>query len=310
MKKYFLLSAFLLLGAGCQKPLASTLTQDLPTEIPKESDAIYCGVNGLTRDQVTQKERIYCIQGQDATFEKNSPQDYSFTFIDDLGQRTKNFEIVHEKLMHVIGIRQDLEQFQHVHPEFDPETGIFTLKNFTFATDGLYRLYFDFTPKAVTGEAKKFVVFEERKVGETKIEEVPPLLITPSPQNVDKFVVSLKNLEKKEVFVSGKETKLTFHVDGKDNAPIEHVDNYLGAKGHLVILKEGTLDYLHVHPEEKKLSAMYNDIPFFVTFPEPGKYKMFLEFKHGEKVYHVAYVVEVKKGAGDPLNNHAKQQMH
>lgn len=301
MKKYIpLFLPLLLLGAGCQKSILTSLTQNMPIEIPKESDKIYCGMSGLTRDQVIQKERIYCLQPQNASFAENEPLDYSFTFIDDLGQRPKNFKVIHEKTMHVIVIREDLQEFQHLHPEFDAETGIFTLKNLTFLTKGFYRIYFDFTPRAETGESKKFVLFKDLNVGDAKVTKVPSLIVSKSLQTVDKFVVSLKNLEHKETFTSGKETKLTFHIDGKNNAPIEHVDNYLGAKGHLVILKEGTREYLHVHPEEKKLSSTYNDIPFFVTFSEAGKYKMFLEFKHGGKVYHLPYVVEVEKGQETP----------
>ena len=45
---------------------------------------------------------------------------------------------------------------------------------------------------------------------------------------------------------AGEEAELGFRVtrDGKEVA----VDDYLGAKGHLVALREGDMAYLHVHP--------------------------------------------------------------
>lgn len=194
--------------------------------------------------------------------------------------------------MHVIVLRQDMNGFQHVHPEFNSENGYFTLKDLTLPTDGSYILYFDFTPK----NGEPIVLFEGIAVGDSSKNSKPNLTLSQSPQIVDKFSVQLGNLEEKKIFKSGEETKVTFHINGKENQPIEHVENYLGAKGHLVIIKEGSLDYIHAHPEEKKIVAAYNDIPFNVHFPVPGKYKLFLQFQYWGKVYTTEYVVEVVPG--------------
>lgn len=297
------LSLMLLLGAGCQTtPPSSNLSQNSPT--PESNSTVFCSPEGeLVRTQTIQSHRSYCLQTQKTEPELNQPMDYSFSVIDDRGKKLTDLKVVHEKLIHVIVVRTDLNQFQHVHPEFNSENGIFTIKNLTFQNTGAYRLYFDFTPSEEG--ATKVTLTENIQVGDSTNNPKLNLVLTPSPQTVDKFVVRLKNLDNKQTFKSGQETKVTFHIDGKNNAPIEHVENYLGAKGHLVILKEGTLEYLHVHPEEKKLTSIYNDIPFFVTFPEAGKYKLFLEFKHWGKVYHVPYVVEVQHGNGPtPIPSH------
>ena len=61
---------------------------------------------------------------------------------------------------------------------------------------------------------------------------------------------------------------------------------YLGARGHLVALREGDLAFLHVHPAE--------GLGFMATFPSAGRYRLFLQFKHDGRVQTVAFTQEVK----------------
>ena len=60
---------------------------------------------------------------------------------------------------------------------------------------------------------------------------------------------------------AGTESELAFDVT-RDGEPVA-VEDYLGAKGHLVALREGDLAYLHVHPDEDRLR-------FMAEFPTPG----------------------------------------
>jgi hypothetical protein len=61
---------------------------------------------------------------------------------------------------------------------------------------------------------------------------------------------------------------------------------YLGAAGHLVIICEGTLEYLHVDPHERELA-------FDADFPQPGAYVMFLEYKRDGEVRRDRFAVTV-----------------
>ncbi len=121
-----------------------------------------------------------------------------------------------------------------------------------------------------------------------------PLPISSSPKNVDKFVVHLKNIEGSDVLRSGKQTKLTFHIDGKNNAPIEHVDRYGNGWGKLTFQKSESDLMTEAQPEEIKLTKIYNDISFFVNFPTPGIYILNLEFKHAQKIFTTAFTVSVQ----------------
>ena len=66
------------------------------------------------------------------------------------------------------------------------------------------------------------------------------------------------------------EKELGFTVT-RDGSPVA-IQPYLGAKGHLVALREGDLAFLHVHPDANRLR-------FEATFPTAGRYRLFLQFK-------------------------------
>ena len=69
------------------------------------------------------------------------------------------------------------------------------------------------------------------------------------------------------------------------------MDDYLGAKGHLVALREGDLAYLHTHPAEGEGHAQGDGgaIGFETEFPSEGRYRLFLQFKHDGEVHTAAF---------------------
>ena len=67
------------------------------------------------------------------------------------------------------------------------------------------------------------------------------------------------------------------------------IEDYLGAKGHLVALRQGDLAFLHVHPDE-------NSLKFMATFPTAGNYRLFLQFKTEDgRVHTAAFTQEVQR---------------
>jgi hypothetical protein len=80
------------------------------------------------------------------------------------------------------------------------------------------------------------------------------------------------------------ESQLEFAVTPNDR-PVQ-LQDYLGAKGHLVALRQGDLAYLHVHPDADSLK-------FTATFPTAGAYRLFLQFKVDGAVHTAAFTQEV-----------------
>ena len=79
----------------------------------------------------------------------------------------------------------------------------------------------------------------------------------------------------------GEEAELRFTVT-EDGVPVR-TEPYLGAGGHLVALRDGDLAFLHVHPTDDENAR------FAATFPTAGRYRLFLQFQHEDRVHTVAF---------------------
>ena len=83
---------------------------------------------------------------------------------------------------------------------------------------------------------------------------------------------------------------------------------YLGAAGHLVVIREGDLGYLHVHP----LDGEAGPVRFAAEFPTPGTYRLFFDFSSGGTVRTASFTVDVARSVAmttDPSmpNDHEGQ---
>ena len=85
---------------------------------------------------------------------------------------------------------------------------------------------------------------------------------------------------------AGAESELAFTVTrgGRRVA----VEPYLGARGHLVALRQGDLAFLHVHPDEDRPT-------FMATFPTAGTYRLFLQFRTEGRVHTAAFTQQVAR---------------
>ena len=68
------------------------------------------------------------------------------------------------------------------------------------------------------------------------------------------------------------------------------LQDYLGAKGHLVALRAGDLAYLHTHPEDGEGGGT---VDFETEFPSEGSYRLFLQFKHAGDVHTAEFTQAV-----------------
>src|SRR5918992_1437440 len=75
----------------------------------------------------------------------NEPTTIRYRIKNDKGDVVTDFAVAHEKIMHFIVVRRDLTQFQHLHPDFNQETGEFRVA-VAFPAPGPYRFFADFTP--------------------------------------------------------------------------------------------------------------------------------------------------------------------
>ena len=93
--------------------------------------------------------------------------------------------------------------------------------------------------------------------------------------------------------MTGRPSRLTLSVS-RDGRPVTDLQPYLGAFGHLVVLRDGDLAYLHAHPVGEADGAGAPPGPnvrFATTAPSAGDYRLFLDFKHDGVVRTAAFTV-------------------
>jgi hypothetical protein len=195
-----------------------------------------------------------------------------FTIVDASGAPVRDFDVAHEKRMHLIVVRRDLTGFQHLHPT-QAADGSWTAP-VTLPDAGSYRVFADFTR---AGEAHT-LASDLRVDGPAELAPLPdPAATAVSDGGYDVRLAA-------GTARAGEEAQLRFTIT-RDGAPVR-TEPYLGAGGHLVVLREGDLAFLHVHPSG-------DAVEFVATFPSPGRYRLFLQFKHQGRVQTVAFTQAV-----------------
>lgn len=220
-----------------------------------------------------------------------------------------DLELEHTKLMHVIGIRDDMNEFFHIHPElmpmqeYDPIMASTLSTPYVFKKPGRYKIWseikkdgvvhtFGHSPILVEGEgtrSQKQVFFARNVIADNY--QVAFLFDEPAVKN--------------------QATDLAFDIHTLTGQEIE-VEPYLGADIHLTLIKDDWKQFIHTHPEDHNmtmnqhggLELFFNEarangdekethsmpasgmmragphgIQFHVNFPESGLYKAFAQFR-------------------------------
>lgn len=213
--------------------------------------------------------------------EENKEQRLKIQIKDLAGKSIEDFDVEHEKLMHLIIISEDLSVFQHLHPEYKGN-GLFTIK-IKFPKGGQYQLLADVVPNGY----KASTVTEWVNVdGDIDDEE---LVIDDSlTKIIDGKRVSLSF----DQIQTNKDLNMTFTIhDNETGEPITDLKPYLGAIGHVVIVSEDGEQYIHSHPMNNDTSGPKAE--FMTSFPENGLYKIWGQFNHQGEIVTVPFVIEV-----------------
>ena len=229
----------------------------------------------------------YSFDVDRAFFTAGEGAPFTFRITDDRGRVVRDeFELEHTKRLHLIVVRRDTAIFEHVHPRKGADGTWSVALNLREA--GVYRAYADFK---IDGK-RRTLATDLFVPGDFRPNPLPaPASVARAVDDAGTPAGDLDVTLKATGVRAGRETPVTFAVL-RNGQPLEALDAYLGAKGHLVALREGDLAYLHVHPTEGG-SSRGNEVGFMATFPTAGRYRLFLQFQTGGKVRTVAYTVEV-----------------
>ena len=206
----------------------------------------------------------------------NMPAIFKFRIIDpQRDQAVRRFEIVHEKLMHVFMVSEDLEYFAHVHPTLQDEGG-FTL-NVRLPLSGMYRLLADYYP---TGSVPQLSVTTLFVAGPSRRAHLRPSL---DPCRAINLTAALETDPERPI--AGLETKLIFSLN-----PADGLEPYLGVWGHMLAASEDLIDLLHIHPF---LADGSSRAQFNIIFPRPGLYRIWTQFQRKGVVNTVVFTLPV-----------------
>jgi hypothetical protein len=213
------------------------------------------------------------------------------------GARVRDFVLNHEKLFHLFLISQDMEEYQHLHPQLERD-GSFMIET-TLTRAGQYHLHADFFPVGGTLQVlhHKFLTANNRNLATSA-----PAQLTPDVVMVKTVQGTRIELKPSGAFTVGKLIPLRFHLtDVATGQAVRDLEPYLGAWGHTLILNADQSEYLHSHPTEMlpdntdgKTVRGGPIVEFQALFPAPGMYRIWTQFQRVGQVFTVSFTVQVQ----------------
>lgn len=199
-------------------------------------------------------------------------------------KRVSEFDVQHERPMHLIVVREDLGVFSHEHPELS-NGGAFRLR-YTFPQAGDYTLFVDVAPKGAGGQ----VIPVRMKVGGRKAER---FAIAAEKLTGETASGSIRVAFAQTEFAAGKTLRMACLVrDAKTGALVNDVQPYLGALGHLILVHEDGETFVHSHPDELDPKAGKDGrLAFLARFPKPGRYRGWVQIQRSGVVETAAFTV-------------------
>jgi hypothetical protein len=219
----------------------------------------------------------YMLKLATTTLSVSSPARVSFRILTAHGKPVSDFQVEATKRMHLTIARRDLTNYRHLHPTMASD-GTWSI-NASVHAPGDYRAFADFA----TGGKRHVLGSDLTAPGTSSNEPLP----APRPTAlVDGYAVTLHA----GMLMTGTEAAMRFTISRNGQA-VATLEPYLGNLGHLVILREKTLQYLHVHPTSS--GGAGPDISFAGDLTHPGLYRAFLQFQINGTVHTAAFTVEV-----------------
>lgn len=209
----------------------------------------------------------------------------------DNAQEQVALDVEHTKKIHLIVVSEDLSWFDHIHPELNAD-GTYSVKE-KFPAAGKYTLFADYKPSganhtvdvlnvAVSGTAPA-----AKKYGADKL----------TGDGGDGFSVSLSPEGGKFL------TNMPMHINGVTmqngkEVDVNTLEDYLGAKAHMVVVSLADKKYLHVHP-----SVEGGKFDLHTTFDKPGVYRGWIQYQSKGKVHTSDFVFNVAEGTADNMKD-------
>ena len=236
-----------------------------------EGDGLKKVVDGYTMAKLTNTAKV------------GKPGKLTFVIDGPTGKPQLDFTLQQSKLLHMYVVRDDLTGFQHIHPDLNTKTGVWTVP-LTIAKPGPYHAVIEFEALKDDGN------FDDRILGNTftVAGKYTPVTYTPvsGTNTVDGYTVTLDPTAK----VHGPDMHLKVTKDGAD---VTDLQQYLQSYAHITGFRKDTGEMVHMHPNEvppykTDPNALGGpNLTLVSLFADPGNYRMFIQFQTNNVVHQV-----------------------
>ncbi len=177
------------------------------------------------------------------------------------------------KKLHLLIVDKSLNDYHHIHPEYNAEKGVFTA-SFIPNTQNEYSVWSNF----------KLQENGQNIVSQNTIPSLRNYNIAPSIQHTNIIETDdIKiELEATPPLTSGKDSNLLCKIISKSGKPVK-LEEIMGAQAHLVGFTKDGDSMIHCHPLEEKISTKTDsqnaELKFHIAPEKEGFTKFFLQMK-------------------------------
>ena len=219
--------------------------------------------------------------GLPATARPGVPTRLVVTVVDTgTGRPVEDMTRSHEAWMHLIATRQDLGTFAHVHPQPTGRPGQLAV-DLTFPTPGRYIVNTEFRRQGEMADV------HSRQVITVAGTAPAPVTLTEGPRSavVDGVRVQLDG----DVEVGGRSDLQYTFTDAATGRPVDDLQPYLAAAGHIVVMRGDGQTFAHEHAEVtdadgRPVFALPGqtfgpELDVHAEFPTAGTYRLWAQFR-------------------------------
>lgn len=269
----------LLAGFGIAKATesgdAATPAAASPAAIPSHNHA---GALGTEIGGTSLSAGGFTMVPAGTAFTAGVAQPFTFRIVGADRKPVTDFITNQDRKLHLIVARHDLTGYQHLHPTMAPD-GTWSLP-LTLPSAGLWRAFADFVVTDPTTNAQVPITLA--------VDLTVPGAVTGTTLPAASRIASVDgyDITMEGTLQVGSTQPLTMRVL-KAGRPVTDLQQYLGTYGHLVVLREGDLAYLHVHSD----GLIDGGVKFWLAAPSSGTFRLYFQFQAADVVHTAEYTV-------------------
>jgi len=222
----------------------------------------------------------YTLVPASTTFVPGVPGNLRFRITGPDGAAVTRYATVADRQLHLVVVRRDLSGYQHLHPALGGDGNWST--PLLLSAAGPWRFFADFSAIAANGTQVPLTLGADLTVAGSYEPRALPAAQRTWIQ--DGLGVAYSGTPR-----VGTTQPLVFQVS-RTGQPAS-LERHLGAYGHLVVVREGDLGYLHVHPDPGLVGG---GVRFWVTAPSVGRYRLFFDYQTAGTVHTAEFTLEVQ----------------